>query len=121
MTHGQVAAGLLLSLSLGACTSDKEDTDDTSTVDPLCEDAPVLTWDNFGSNFVTQNCQACHASGSANRNGAPESVTFDDKDLTLAQADRILERATNAGGMPPLGGTTEDDQYKVEVWLTCWE
>ncbi len=88
----------------------------------LCDDAPVVTWDNFGDGFVTENCQPCHASTSEDRNGAPTGVVFDTREETLAQADAILAVATGpAPTMPPQGGVTDDDRTLLSYWLTCWE
>lgn len=104
-------ASLLL---LGACQTVEEE--------PFpCEDYPVVTWDSFAHGFVTQHCQACHASGSADRNDAPVAVNFDDLDLTLEYADRILVVATGDDPvMPPVGGVDEDDRLRLEIWLECY-
>ena len=88
----------------------------------LCEDAPVLTWDNFGKGFTIESCQSCHASTAVNRYGAPEGVTFDTLEQTLVWKARVLARATGAtADMPPGGGVSDDDRYRLEVWLRCWE
>lgn len=86
----------------------------------LCADAPVTTYDNFGAGFLTQSCATCHASTTLDRNGAPPGVVFDTEEDVWAQADRILAvTAGDAPTMPPQGGVTEDDRYRLEVWLTC--
>lgn len=104
-------AALLL---LVACAGDEAEPD------PFCEDAPVVTWDSFGQDFLRQNCQSCHASTSPERNGAPEDVTFDTEEDAWTWADRILERSTpDPPTMPPRGGLEEDDQRRLEVWLRC--
>lgn len=118
-------------LLLLACAGGGDATDDTgggSGETGLCAEAPVVTFETFGAGFITENCQACHASTAPNRNGAPEEVFFDDGtgSVDVAQtwlfADRILERAAvDPPTMPPLGGTTADDRYRLEVWLTCAE
>lgn len=106
---------MILLLGLLACGSDEEESGD-----PFCEEAPVVTWDYWGEGFVRESCQPCHASTSANRQGAPENVTFDTEEEVLAQAGAILAAATgDEPRMPPGGGVTEDDRYLLEVWLTC--
>jgi uncharacterized membrane protein len=86
----------------------------------LCATAPIATWDNFGAGFMTGACQTCHASTTANRNGAPVEITFDTEAEAWALADRILARATGPEPtMPPAGGVSDDDRYLLEVWLTC--
>lgn len=111
---------LLGALGLGAC-GDKGGESAASGDTGLCADAPVIMWANFGQGFLTENCQSCHASTSADRHDAPEGVVFDTLDDAVAQADRILARATGeAADMPPQGGVSEEDRQKLEIWLTCW-
>lgn len=91
-----------------------------SAVDPLCDAAPVSTYDNFGQGFVLQHCQSCHASGSENRYGAPEEITFDDEAQVMEHAERILARSTGEQpSMPPQGGVEEADRLRLEQWLSC--
>lgn len=84
-----------------------------------CAEAPVVTWENFGAGFVTQHCQACHASTSPDRHGAPVAVVFDTEGDVQAWAARVHERAVVLGDMPPLGGVTDDDRQLLDLWLTC--
>ena len=92
---------------------------DTSA-DNLCDGVPLVNWDTFGSAFMTHECQTCHGSWVTERYGAPEEVTFDTVEEAWSHADRILARATGENStMPPTGGTFEDDQVKLEWWLTC--
>ena len=105
-------------LLLLACTGEPAD----SGVDTgLCADAPITTWDNYGAGFVIQNCTSCHSATADNREGAPEGVDFDSVEEVWDQADRVLARVVTDATMPPQGGLTEDDRYRVEVWLTCSE
>ncbi len=97
--------------------------EDTAEPEPdFCEDAPLLTWENFGRGFITEACQGCHASTAANRYGAPDEVIFDTVEITWEQVDRVLARgAGDYPSMPPLGGTTDMDRLKLEYWLLCGE
>lgn len=105
----------VLALVLAACGDGTSD--DT---DPLCVDAPLVTWVTFGQDFTRENCQSCHASTSADRNGAPESIVFDNEEQVLELADRILERAAaEPPTMPPRGGLELDDQERLRIWLSC--
>ena len=112
----RVAFGLLC-FGLAACTGDPvASTEDSG----FCATAPVVTFESFGSGFVTENCQTCHASTAPDRHDAPAGVTFDDAARCWEWRDRILARASGAEAtMPPMGGTTDDDRYLLEVWLTC--
>lgn len=107
---------LLLTALLGvACAGD-----DGEALPEDCEDAPVVTWASFGQDFTRENCQSCHASTSANRNGAPAEVVFDTEQDVLDWADRVLERAgAEPPTMPPRGGLEADDQERLRIWLEC--
>jgi uncharacterized membrane protein len=100
-------------------TSAASDTGTSDTGADLCANAPVVTWENFGAGFVTQNCQACHAASAPERQGAPSDVVFDTEDDVLERSAGVLGRVVDRGDMPPQGGLTDDDRYLTEVWLTC--
>ncbi|MEO0600192.1 MAG: hypothetical protein AAF211_02080 [Myxococcota bacterium] len=105
---------LWLGLALWGC-----DEGEMAEADP-CASGPVLTWSNFGQGFLIENCQACHASKSDNRQGAPESVFFDTEEDAWGLADRILARGTGESpDMPPQDGIDADDRERLELWLTC--
>ena len=86
---------IALLLALAGCAEPDAggDSADPAGAD-ACADAPVTTWDNFGAGFVTENCQACHASTAPDRHDAPPDVTFDTEDDALRWGDRILARVT---------------------------
>lgn len=106
---------LLLLLACG------DDGGDSGALDPLCQDAPVVTWEYWGQGFLTESCQSCHASTSADRNGAPAAVVFDTEADVWSHRAAILETATGAEPtMPPRGGLSDDDRDLLEIWLRCW-
>lgn len=115
-------AAIALSLLVG-CNGEEDKPEDTGSPtgpEGLCADAPVVTYANFGEGFMTQHCQACHATTTPDRHGAPESVTFDDEASVDQWSDRIVARSLGEEPtMPPQGGVSEDDRYLLEVWLTC--
>ena len=103
-------------LLLLACADGEEDT----AVDPLCDNAPVTTYDNFGQGFMLQHCQSCHASTAENRYDAPPEIFFDDQAKVQELAERILARsAGEQPSMPPQGGVEEADRLRLEQWLLC--
>lgn len=102
----------------GTGPTDGAPTGDTAV--DLCDGEASPAWETFAAGFFTQNCQSCHASTTLERQGAPESVTFDTEAEVLAMADRILARATgDAPDMPPEGGVPADDRLLLEIWLSC--
>ena len=109
----RVAIGLSL-LWLTACGAGE----DTATL--LCQDAPWLTWENFGAGFVAQHCQSCHASTSLDRHEAPEEVVFDTQEHVQQWRELVLAVAGNAEPiMPPMGGVSFDDRRRLQIWLLC--
>ena len=102
-------------LGLVACSTEPEPTEADA-----CSDEPVLTWANFGQGFMLENCQACHAATSPNRQGAPEGVSFDTEEQAWELLPRILARATgDAPDMPPQDGVDSEDRERLRIWLTC--
>jgi uncharacterized membrane protein len=85
-----------------------------------CASAPLVTWDNFGRGFLTENCSTCHAATAPDRHGAPDDVVLDTAAEAWAWKDRILARsAVTPPTMPPEGGISADDQTKLQDWLVC--
>jgi uncharacterized membrane protein len=104
-----------------ACTSAKESAGAGTTGGAsICDDAALVTYENFGQGFMTENCQACHASTAPDRYDAPEEVFFDTKADAWYWRDRILARsAGDDASMPPNGGVDEDDRTRLRWWLEC--
>lgn len=84
-----------------------------------CDQAPLVTWDNWAESMILTHCQGCHASVSPNRYGAPIDIHFDHKEAAYDLADRIYIRVLNTQDMPPAGGILEEDLYLLDVWLRC--
>ena len=106
----------------------EEDTADEDTGEPQepevseeCVDAPLITYSSFGQGFIDFNCQGCHGSGAPNRQGAPESVTFDNHEEVLFWLERIYQRTHISLDMPPALGIFEEDQERLRIWIDCWE
>ena len=107
---------LILGLSVACSGEPAED-----SADLFCQDAPILTWENFGEGLVVERCQSCHASGSESRNGAPEDIYFDTYEDVINHREKILRRVVDEQSMPPQGGLDDEDILGVEIWLDCWE
>jgi hypothetical protein len=88
----------------------------------FCDDVPTLTWENFGKDFMQHNCQTCHSSTTANRNGAPEDVVFDSHEAVRERRIQIVSQIIGPEPlMPPSGGLDADVLWRAEVWLECFE
>ena len=84
-------------------SSESENSDTPSDLnldDADCENAPMVTWDNWAQSIIVTHCQGCHASTSTNRYGAPENIHFDDEAAAFDLADRIYFRVIEDEDMP---------------------
>lgn len=84
-----------------------------------CATEADVTWDSFADGFFTSRCQACHASATPDRRGAPADVTFDDEESALEMKDRVRARVIDEPSMPPGGGISDDERALLDVWLRC--
>jgi uncharacterized membrane protein len=78
-----------------------------------------VTWDGDIHGFFLSYCDACHAATSAERHGAPASVTFDTPQQVLAMAERVRVRTLEEQSMPVGGGVPSEDLARLRVWLDC--
>jgi uncharacterized membrane protein len=84
------------------------------------ESLPEMTWQSFGNGFVSTYCQGCHASGTFDRHGAPESVVFDSEDDVLSRADAMTRTTlSEAPTMPPGGGIPTEQRELLAAYLKC--
>ena len=86
-----------------------------------CIDVPTITYASFGQGFITFSCQGCHGTGSADRQGAPESVTFDNHEQALQWLPRIYQRTYVTLDMPPALGIFDEDLERLRIWVECWD
>lgn len=87
-----------------------------------CVHDPPLSYENFGEQFITQNCTACHSIylPEERREGAPLSVNLDTYSDVLEFADRIAARSVGDDAtMPPGGGPTTEERARLAEWLSC--
>lgn len=104
----------------------EEGTSGTAT-GAVCADSSALTYESFGSGFMTMYCTRCHSaalSGPA-RSKAPLGHDFDTLAGVLAMAEHI---DTNAAGgpravnrtMPPSGSMpTDEERRQLGAWIAC--
>jgi uncharacterized membrane protein len=102
---------------LVACGTPPADTADTA---PTCDDVPVVSWNDYGDALLREHCQPCHASTTAERNGAPTNVAFDTYEDVVTHRDRILAVITSdPPTMPPAMALPDADRELLVGWLTC--
>ena len=106
-------------------TTVEDSSEPTDTQEPEvseeCIDVPLITYSSFGQGFITFNCQGCHGSGAPDRQGAPESITFDNHEEVLGWLDRIYQRTYVSLDMPPALGIFDEDLERLRIWVECWD
>ena len=100
---------------LAACDSAPMDMSDY----PCPPTGTTLTYDNFGAQFLDENCNTCHAAADGHRHGAPDSFRFDTLDEVHQHRDRIFVRsAASNNSMPPGPVDPPSDQRdQLADWL----
>lgn len=105
-----------LTFSLAACGDDGGGDGGTDCT------TSSLTYDNFGSAFMTSYCLDCHSSSSGNRQGAPASVNFDTLELVQNQASSVDRRSGNGTSMPPTSYSptpSDSERTMLTEWIDC--
>lgn len=98
----------ILCFALAACTSGA-----TSTgIDPItCPTSSTLTYANFGSAFMTNNCLQCHTS--------KDSPTLTSQGQIKVNATRILDAAVYTDAMPKDSNMANAERQMLGEWLAC--
>ena len=97
------------------------DSADSAVVEPV-DCAEVTTWSTVGAPFIYTWCTPCHSStiSGADRQGAPEGVSFGGLEDVQAWADRIEVRVfAESNPMPPAGGLSAEELEAVAAWIEC--
>jgi uncharacterized membrane protein len=111
-----LALSLLAALSASACRA-------ATTIDdyPCPPGGTTLTYDDFGRDFLANNCQRCHGAPTSERNGAPGDFDFGTLEQVRAHEDRIFARAAADNTTMPPGpdDPPEEERQKLAEWLAC--
>ena len=100
-------------LFLLSCTINK-----TIYLDTSESECASLTYNNFGSAFISRYCLGCHASNSNNREGAPSNITLETIE-NIEEYHSIILQEIEEEEMPPQGGVDEDIRQAAVDWLNC--
>ena len=84
------------------------------------EECSPFYYENFGAGFMTEHCQGCHADGAIDREGAPQSVSFDDVSSIWEHRATIIDEVEEET-MPPAGGISDEERNAALEWLHCME
>jgi len=98
---------LLFGLLLGCGTSGSS----TGISTVSCPTSSTLTYANFGSAFMTQNCLSCH--------GSQQSPKLSTQAQVQANNTRILDAAVYTNSMPENGDIAVSERQLLGEWLAC--
>lgn len=81
----------------------------------------LLTYENFGRQFMLDYCQSCHASSVKDRIGAPQGFFFDNLDDVHRFQERIYDRSAGDNTSMPPGPDDPPEAARddLEEWLAC--
>ncbi len=81
----------------------------------------MLTYDNFGAQFMNDNCNSCPSAQYAARHGAPDNFRFDTLDEVRSHAARIFVDAAGPTPSIPPGpyDPPPDERERLAEWLVC--
>jgi uncharacterized membrane protein len=96
-----------LCLVLGACSS----VESTGIAPVTCPPSSTLTYANFGSAFMTDNCLECHA-----RNEKP---TLSTQAQVQTQRTKILKEAVYTNAMPEDKDISIAEREMLGEWIAC--
>ena len=93
-----------------ACTSSDTSTGIT-TADLSCPSDSTLTYQSFGSVFLSENCLSCHAS--------KQTPTLTTQVAVQANKAAIIGAAVTSSAMPRDGSLSTEERQLLGEWLTC--
>jgi uncharacterized membrane protein len=106
----------LVLLALGGCAewTELEDV-------PCPPEGTELGWNDFAQGFFAQHCNACHAAGVDDRNGAPAAYLFDTYEQALALRERVFLRAAGDNTSMPPGPDDPpvEEREMLAEWIAC--
>ena len=80
-----------------------------------------LTYESFGREFFSTNCNNCHNANDGSRAGAPYMYRFESVDDVRRFRERIFARAatTNTSMPPGPEDPHPDEREALAEWLAC--
>jgi hypothetical protein len=79
--------------------------------DVVCPADSTLTYESFGSTFLSDNCLSCHTS--------KERPALTTRAAVVANKDKILSAAVTSTTMPADGSIAIEERQLLGEWLAC--
>ncbi|HEU4730012.1 MAG TPA: cytochrome c [Kofleriaceae bacterium] len=100
---------LLFTVLVTACASSPSSGIAASEI--TCPPDSTLTYENFGSTLIADNCLACHA--------AKQRPTLATQAAVQANKAAIINVAVTGTKMPSNGSMSIDERQMLGEWLAC--
>ena len=100
----------VLSVSLVAGCASSPSTG-IASADVTCPTDSTLTYDNFGSAFLADNCLSCHR--------AQQRPTLTTQPAVQANTAAIIRVAVTGAKMPSNGSLSTEERQLLGEWLAC--
>jgi uncharacterized membrane protein len=98
---------MVMSIALGACNGASS----TGIAPVSCPTDSTLTYANFGSAFISDNCLSCHTS--------KEKPALATEAQIQANAAHILQQAVYTDAMPQDNDVTIAERELLGEWIAC--
>src|SRR5690349_3763981 len=100
---------MIVALLMAACTSSSSS--GIAASDVVCPPDSTLTYESFGSAFLSDNCLSCHTS--------KERPGLTTRAAVVANKDSIVNAAVTSTTMPADGSMAIEERQLLGEWLAC--
>jgi len=100
---------MMFALLVAACTSSSSS--GIAAQDVVCPTDSTLTYESFGSTFLTDNCLSCHTS--------KERPALTTHAAVVANKNNILSAAVTSTKMPADSSMAVEERQLLGEWLAC--
>jgi uncharacterized membrane protein len=100
---------MMFALLVAACTSSSSS--GIAAQDVVCPTDSTLTYESFGSAFLSDNCLSCHAS--------KDRPVLTTRGAVAANKDNIVSAAVTSTKMPANGSIGIEERQLLGEWLAC--
>lgn len=99
----------MIAMAAAGCTASSST--GISASDVVCPTGSTLTYENFGSAFLTDNCLSCHTS--------KERPVLTTQATVQANRSAMISAAVTSARMPAEGDLTVEERQTLGEWLAC--
>lgn len=109
MMRRLMSSMLFTVIASAACTSSSSS--GITSADITCPPDSTLTYESFGSSFLSDNCLSCHAS--------KDRPLLTTRNAVVANSSNILNAAVMSTKMPADGSIAMEERQLLGEWISC--